>query len=340
MKNRILIAAGLAVASSLFLAGCNPAVPDGSPADTGTTDGSPVNVSIATQPWIGYGPWQIAVEKGFDTDHGVKLDLITFNTDSDMISAFGSGRVPLADAALNTSAVYSTAGQDVSNVLIQAVTTTADAVMAGPGLDTAESLRGKRVAFEEGATSDILIRDYLATAGMTLDDITVVGTPASSAGAALLSGGVDAAVTYEPYLSATLGEGSDLQVVHTAAETFGLITDALLVNPDWAKENSETLENVLLAWNDAVEFFEQNPTEGQTIITTAIGADPAEFAETFKGIQLMTLTASNEFFADDYGPVADVLKNLWQTSGDAALAEVDLAGIADPSFGEAALARR
>lgn len=332
MKRRLFPVLGFTAAALLALTGCNADVPDAT--EDGKGGDSDNTVSIATQPWIGYGPWQIAVDQGFDTDLGIELDLLTFNTDADMISAFGSGRVPLADAAINTSAVYINGGQDLSTVLIQAVSTTADGIIAGDDISSPEDLRGKRVAFEEGTTSDILLREYLNSADMTLDDVEVVGTPASSAGAALMSGGVDAAVTYEPYLSGTMAEDDGLSLIHSAGDEFGLVSDALVVNPDWAEENSETLEKVLQVWDAAVQFYNDNPEEGQRIIAEAIDADPAELGSTFEGVHLMTLAESNEIFEDgEYERLTTLLSDLWRSSGDEDLADIDLSEVGDPSFG-------
>lgn len=340
MKRRIVQVVGAIAAVALVLTGCNADVPDQTTGGSDEKSGDLTKVSIATQPWIGYGPWQIAVDQGLDEAFGIELDLLTFNTDADMISAFGSGRVPLADAAVNTSAVYINGGQDLRTVLIQAVSTTADGIIAGPDIRGPEDLRGKRVAFEEGATSDILLRHYLMQADMTLEDITVVGTPASSAGAALLSGGVDAAVTYEPYLSGTIAEDDALSLIHSSGEEYGLVSDALVVNPDWAEDNAETLEAVLLVWDAAVQFYNDNPEEGQRIIAEAIDADPEELASTFEGVHLVTLEESNDIFASgEYDRLTTLLAELWGSSGDDELAAVDLTSVAAPSFGESALQR-
>ena len=44
------------------------------------------------------------------------------------------------------------------------------------------------------------------------------------------AGRVDVAVTYEPYLQAALEEGDNCEIIYTAAERPGLISDALAVN--------------------------------------------------------------------------------------------------------------
>ena len=66
------------------------------------SDGGTTEVAIGTQPWIGYGPFWIADEQGFDTDHGVDIKLVNFSTDQDLESGFASGKFQAANNANNT----------------------------------------------------------------------------------------------------------------------------------------------------------------------------------------------------------------------------------------------
>ena len=43
-------------------------------------------------------------------------------------------------------------------MLLEDLSTKADAILAGPGVNTIKDLKGKKVAYEEGTTSDILLR--------------------------------------------------------------------------------------------------------------------------------------------------------------------------------------
>ena len=45
---------------------------------------------IGTQPWLGYGPWWIAQEKGFFAARGVNVQLINFIQDQDVNAALAS----------------------------------------------------------------------------------------------------------------------------------------------------------------------------------------------------------------------------------------------------------
>ncbi len=96
---------------------------------------------------------------------------------------------------------------------------------------------------------------------MTIADIEHVPMGASEAGLALIADRVDAAVTYEPYISTTLTQGGDYKVIYTAAEKPGLIGDMLTASSEWIKSNPDDVKGLILAWDDAINFIRSNPEE-------------------------------------------------------------------------------
>ena len=181
----------------LISAGCAAvtAPPAGSSAPAATT------VRIGTQPWIGYGPWWIAQEKDIFAKYGIEAEMLDFVTDTEVNAAFASGNMDVANVATHTAIKLFANGVDLKVVLLEDVSTTADAILAPSAISTIADLAGKTVAYEEGSTSDLLLNYALAENNMKLSDIVAAPMPAADAGAALIAGQVDAAVTYEPYIS-------------------------------------------------------------------------------------------------------------------------------------------
>ncbi|MDI6104312.1 ABC transporter substrate-binding protein [Actinoplanes sp. NEAU-A12] len=309
------------------LAACNSDVPSSS------GDANPARVSMGTQAWIGYGPWHIVKEKGFDKNHGIDLDLVNFNTDADLSSAFAAGRLQAGNAATNTVAQFLKAGQPRTIVLFEDTSRTADAILARPDIRSVADLRGKKVAFEEGTTSDILLRHALSTAGLGMDDIKVVPTPASDAGSALISGGVDAAVTYEPYISALRRQDSEVAPIFTAGDKPGLISDTLTVNTEWAKKNPAVVSDLLLAWNDAVMYYREHKQEAQAIIAKGVGVDVADLTTSFDGVDFYDLQQSNTYLTKEFPETASVIEKVLSSTADESASGVSIAGAVDTSYG-------
>lgn len=244
------------------------------------------SVKIGVQPWLGYGPLWVAAEKGFFKEAGVDVELVNFNWDQDLTAGLASGNLHLVAAATNTSLVNINQGVPVVGILVMDQASTADAVIAGEGIASIADMKGKSVAYERGATSDLLLNYALKVNGMSLADVTPVPMGASEAGLALIAGRVDAAVTYEPYISTALRQDDKVSAIYTAAEKPGLISDLLVGSPDWVKANQKDLEGVIRAWDMAVAFVRENPAEGGKLIADAVGAPMEEFEVGFKGVKL------------------------------------------------------
>ena len=196
-------------------------------------------VAIGTQPWIGYGPFWIADDQGFDTDHGVDIKLVNFSTDQDLESGFASGKFQAANNANNTLIRLADLGLDYKIALMEDVSLEADAVVScNPDIESIEDIEGAKVAFEEFSVSDVLFNYALNEAGVDIDSIDYVPLPAADAGTAAVAGRVDVAVTYEPYLQAAVKEGDNCKIIYTAGENPGLISDALAINSEFAESES------------------------------------------------------------------------------------------------------
>jgi NitT/TauT family transport system substrate-binding protein len=306
--------------------------------DTASEGGGEVTeVGIGTQPWIGYGPFWIADEQGFDTDHGVDIELVNFSTDQDLESGFASGKFAAANGANNTWIRNADLGLDFRIVLMEDVSLEADAVVScNPDIQSIEDVEGAKVAFEEFSVSDVLFRYALNEAGVDFDTIDYVPIPAADAGTAAVAGRVDVAVTYEPYLQAAVQEGEDCEIIYTAGENPGLISDALAINTEFAESNPEAVVGVLQAWGDAIDYYNENTAEGQAIIAENVGSKPEELGTTFKGVELFDLQQSADYLESEYETLWNDIRTIMVDQGQIET-EPDVSDYLDTSFGEQAL---
>ncbi|MBK8051337.1 MAG: ABC transporter substrate-binding protein [Anaerolineales bacterium] len=163
----------------LLLSACAapvPAAPANAPADAAAPAAAQV-VRIGTQPWIGYGPWWIAKDQGIFEKYGIQPELVDFVQDTEVNAAFASGNMDVANLATHTAIKLLANGVELRTVLLEDASTTADAVLAAPEITTIADLKGKKVAYEEGSTSDLLLNYALAEAGMSLADIQAAPMP-------------------------------------------------------------------------------------------------------------------------------------------------------------------
>jgi NitT/TauT family transport system substrate-binding protein len=290
-----------------------------------------VKLRIGTQPWIGYGPWWIAKEKGLFAKHGLEVELVDFVQDTEVNAAFASGEMDAANLATHTAIKLFANGVDLRVVLLEDASYEADAILAGAEIQTIPDLRGKAVAYEEGSTSDLLLNYALAQHGMSLADIKPVPMPASDAGSALIAGQVEVAVTYEPYISAALAEKPEVHLLYTASERPGLISDVLVVSGKLATQNPDAVRRLLKVWDEAMAFYKSNPEEAKTIIANAVGSSMEELATAFDGVRFYDLNDNRTSLASDFAATIQDVANVSQSIG---LIEAipDLQAMVDGSF--------
>lgn len=269
-------------------------------------------IKLGVQPWLGYGPWWIAAEQGFFKKHGLNVKVVNFTWDADMAAAVSSGRLDVICAATNFVIALRNQGIDLKGFLVLDASYEADAILAPKSIKTIKDLKGKAVAYEKGATSDLLLNYALKESGLELADVKPVGMAAADAGLALIAGRVDIAVTYEPYISAALKQGDDHHVLYTSAERPGLISDLAVSTGNFIQQNPEVVKNLILAWDDAVNYLRENPDKGGKVIADAVKSPMQEFKVAFEGVRLYSLKENVEILAGDFQKtmvdIAEIMK--------------------------------
>lgn len=292
---------------------------------------------MGTEPWLGYGQWYIAQQKGLFEKNGLKdVQIVNFSEDKDINAALASGQLDAANIATHTAMGMVAAGLPVKIVLLLDVSMKADAIIAGKGINTIADLKGKQVAFEEGTTSDILLKYALAKNGMSIKDVQPVPMPASDAGGALIAGRVPVAVTYEPYLTAAMDQDKDVKEIFPASEDPGLISDVLVVRDDVIKSHPGQILAMVKSWGDAVADYNADTAGGRAIISKAVGSSVKELNTAFDGVRYYSLAdnktaLTGDFSTKTFADVEAAAKNAGLLQGD-----VTPEQMIDPAFVNAA----
>jgi NitT/TauT family transport system substrate-binding protein len=329
--NRIIriTAVATTLVAATALTACSSSGDDSADGAGGTT-----TVRMATLPWIGYGPWYIAEDQGIFAANDLAVEQTTFNTDADLNAAFISGKVDVANVATHTALLMAQSGVPIKIVQIEDVSTTADAIVVPAGVDSIEDLEGLRIAYEQGTTSDLLLNYALSTAGMTLDDVVPVPMAASNAGTALLGGQVDAAVTYEPYITTALDQGGDFSLLFSAGELPGLISDVLVVSDDYIESNGDTVGALVDSWGSAVESYDSDTEGGRAIIAEGVGEDAEALGTAFDGVSFYDSEENASDLGGSFSTETIPLVLKAAESAGIITGDVDLDGLVDTQFVE------
>jgi NitT/TauT family transport system substrate-binding protein len=271
------------------------------------------SLAMGTEPWIGYGPWWIAKAKGYFQKEGINVQLITFEQDADLNAALASGHTQVANIATHTSIkLILNSHVAITPVLVLDDSEGADAILGSASIKSLADLRGKTVAYEYGTTSDLLIHYALLKANIPFTAIKSQNIPAADAATALVAGRVDAAVTYEPYISAVAGKGKGVHVLYSSKAAPGLIGDFMVASNSLIKDHPDEVRALLRAWNDAMTYWASNYKDGVAIMAQGVGSSPSDLSSTLAGAVIYSV-AQNKSLAKGliqkrYSMVNEVLR--------------------------------
>ncbi len=289
-------------------------------AAAGARPAAMTSIAMGTEPWIGYGPWWIARDKGFFQKEGLNVNLITFQQDADLNAALASGKTQTANIATHTSIkLILNTHLKITPVLILDDSEGADAMLGSAAIKSLSDLKGKTVAYEYGTTSDLLLHYALMQAKIPVSALHTQNIPAANAATALAAGRVDAAVTYEPYISSIKGKGKGIHVIYSSAAAPGLIGDFMVVNNDFLKSNPGAVRALLRAWNDAMTYLQQHYVDGVAIMAKGVGDTPADLKSTLAGVKIYTIAQNKQLakglIQSRYRMVNEVLRSTGVVKG-------------------------
>ena len=142
------------------------------------------------------------------------------------------------------------------------------------GITKAGDLKGKRVGFTRGTTSDFFMSSLLTANGLTRKDVRQIGLKPEEMRDAIMSERVDAVSTWNYPLTQISNElGANATVFFDKeiyTETFNLV-----VQQEFARKNPELVKRLLRALIKAEDFTRDNPEEAQGIVSKATQTDKA-----------------------------------------------------------------
>ena len=280
----------------------------------------PLRIGHST--YVGYGPLFVAQEKGFFTKQGADVDMITIEDVHARIAALEARQTDAIAVTADTMVRFlNPDGELYRCMLVLSDSLGADGI-ASKDIQSIADLEGKVVAFEEGEVSQFYLNVLLKEAGLSQDNIEVVGLTAEDASNAFLLQEVDAAVTWEPWLT----EGKQAEHGHLLTDSSdrpGLIIDVVFTTPSVLEARRDEFAALARAWFEAVDYVQANPDEAREIMARGVGGwleDPAVFAEALAGVRFYDSDRNQESFgtADQPGPIYPTLQaaiDVWSDLG-------------------------
>lgn len=256
-------------------------------------------LKVGYNQWIGSAGMFVAMEKDLFKKHGVDVEFTEFAGPGDGVAAVIAGQ--LDGVMTTTDNVILIADKTGPGKMVQVFFTDtsagADAIIAGEDYESVSDLKGKTVAATIGQVNHLLLIKALHSAGLSEDDVNLVNMDAEVAGAAFVAGKLDAAVTWEPWL--TKGRSRGGNIVYSSADAPNLILDTFAVNADVAKSKADEIAAFIAAVDEGTQMVMDEPEASARILADFLSVSEADVKGMLSGVKLYDLEDNAELFEED-----------------------------------------
>lgn len=249
--------------------------------------------------WVGYGPLFLARDNRYFDEAGVNVELTNIEDPKLRFAALAAAKLDGLVTTLDTMSLYWKPNFQFQAVVGLDDSKGGDGIVSSDTIKSVGDLRGKRVAFNEGSVSHFFLSVLLRKNGMTEKDLKSINMRQDDAGAAFLSGKVDAAVTWEPWLSRAK-KAPHGHILVDSSQTPGLIVDVMVIRRDVLTAHPDAVRAAVVGWYKGVEFWKKNPADADRIMAKAVGGwlkDVKTFRETLDGVRYYDEGINRQYMA-------------------------------------------
>ncbi|SHK19563.1 ABC transporter substrate-binding protein [Desulforamulus aeronauticus] len=258
----------------------------------------PVQFKLAHATWVGYAPLYIAKEKGLFEKYGLAPELVVIEDESQYAGAMASGQIQALGNVVDREVIHSAKGTAETFILAMDESAGGDGIIAKKEITKVADLKGTTIGLDKSSTAYFFLLSILEKNGLKEADVTIQEMSAGDAGAAFVAGKLDAAVVWEPWLTnSSQREGGHVLV--NSKEYPHTIVDVITLRQDFLKEHPEAATGLTKAWFEAIDFYRQNPDEGNAIMAKALGLQKEEIADMAKGVAFFGKEENKAFFAKE-----------------------------------------
>ncbi|SFU97463.1 NitT/TauT family transport system substrate-binding protein [Polaromonas sp. YR568] len=273
-------------------------------------------VAVGISGWTGFAPLTLAKEAGIFKKNGLDVSIKKI-PQKDRHLAIASGDVQCAATTVETWVVWNANGVATTQIFQLDKSYGADGMVVKPAITKITDLKGKTVAASAPGTSPYFALAWmLKKNGMSTKDVKVVNLEPQAAANAMIAGtdGVDAAMTYEPYLGAVRAKPEAGKIIATTLD-YPMVMDTFGCTPKFLSENPKAAKALADSYFDAVEMIQKEPKKSFEIM----GADVKQTGEAFeassKYLRWQDRAANQKFFAGEHAAFSKEAADLLMEAG-------------------------
>lgn len=272
--------------------------------------------------YAGWMPWgTISSEKIIDkwaNKYGIKINVVQLNDYIESINQYTAGQFDGCTMTnMDALTIPAAGGVDTTALILGSYSEGNDGVvLKGEGKKLAD-LKGMKIYLPELSVSHYLLVRGLEKAGLQERDVTVVNTSDADIVSAFATDDVQAAVAWNPQLSAIKATPKTTEVFSSSAVP-GELIDMMVVNTETLKDNPALGKALTGAWYEMMGLMKAQNAKVLNSMAAASGTDLAGYQAQLKTTHLFYTPADNLAFTAS-GELAKTMQRVAQFSFDKGL---------------------
>jgi NitT/TauT family transport system substrate-binding protein len=269
---------------------------------------------VAINTWAGHSPG-IVYNGGMDPNsasqfrkkYGMDVKFVLFEDPATKLAAFKSGSVDImwdtVDNWAREASILAEQNQKAKSILMQDWSRGGDGIVSLASIKSIEELKGHSIACTQFTPSHFLLLYLLAQSGLSPADRSAVEKgiiftqDAPAAAAAFKSKNVDAAVTWEPDLSAAVAaRGAEAHVLVSTSAATNIIADTLVARQDLIDKAPDTVRDFVHGWLEGIDQIKNDPQGSYALVGKALKLDSDTVSGMLSGLKLTPYADNAQFY--------------------------------------------
>ncbi len=273
-------------------------------------------LTVAISGWTGFAPLTLAKEAGIFKKNGLDVSIKKI-PQKDRHLAIASGDVQCAATTVETWIVWNANGVATTQIFQLDKSYGADGMVVKPGITKISDLKGKTVAASAPGTAPYFTLAWmLKKNGLTTKDVKIVNLEPQAAANAMIAGtdGVDAAMTYEPYLGAVRAKPEAGKIIATTLD-YPMVMDTFGCTPKFLSENPKAAKALADSYFEAVEMIGKEPAKSYEIMGADVKQTGEAFGKSAGYLRWQDRAANQKFFAGEHAAFSKEAAELLMEAG-------------------------
>lgn len=297
-----------------------------------TAQAQETKITLGMSGWTGFAPLTLAKEAGIFKKNGLDVTIKKI-PQKDRHLAIASGDVQCAATTVETWIVWNANGVATTQIFQLDKSYGADGMVVKPNITKISDLKGKTVAASAPGTAPwFTLAWMLKKNGLSPKDVKIVNLEPQAAANAMIAGtdGIDAAMTYEPYLGAVRAKPEAGKIIATTLD-YPMIMDTVGCTPKFLTDNPKAAKALADSYFDALEMIQKDPQKSFEIMGADVKQPADKFEASQKYLRWQDRAANQKFFAGEHAAFSKEAADLLLEAG-VIKALPDMSKLADTRF--------